>query len=883
MTVGGQDIRVVLADPTCASTLDKEPHLVSLVGHTTLADLPNEDMSKLRERAESENILLLEPQDLLSSHLTRLDGFAASDGAHPKRLHTTLLPIKPVALLLFDSVGALTDRVRIAGSATTPRVTLNVRLTDRRGRSKTHTIARTYGDFDEGGAPAGAGYLKRAFPPSALACWPDFRDTHWKWNYLYASGAAAHSSRTVVATAGVSKKYLEHDISRPGFGKGRRRIQHCRDRLTTWASPEGPWDTPSGVAADENGGPQAPWLEWLRLQDESAANQQERTLMRGDWTFDAVLFRLPGEYHSEYAGLGVLPIAEDVSRQDAETGGTVEIACDFGTSNTIVYAKVAGGAFEPSRLEARLRRFNDFRDEDGDPVDSDSDYAFMPVSTVEQPFATVMQRRNVASGRSLKREWENAGEPPLWRDYAFFDPDVLSMTENLLGSGSANLVFDLKWGTGTEERKRMVRYLRHITMLSLADVIGDRKGSAPSEITWHFSHPMSMPQAAAYRNLITEHCLDGGQEGEVKWHTESHAALAYFRQVESAETRTIVVLDIGGGSTDIALATERKGPVWQHSIRLAGDELMTDFMLHNRNFLRELGLAHVGSGGVFGDRRSMDAFMNPPTDARFGQAERNAARAIINSAVFGDTFHRKFGFISENEEMKILRVGGSLMMGGLCVFLGRQVESLIARDGDKRLDDRALSTEDLVSVRLCFGGRGSTLLREWRDDEALMSMSSHLAPDTAVFFSPEMKHEAAKGMLSDQGRIAGKFQHRNGDLRVVGIGASLGSRELEATRSLQELRGTAGRDVIPEVSQDDFWSFVERVDDRCGFRIRATTAAKASIAGRGNEAFKALMLDDKKKTGVEKHIVVEPPFIAMLRKTMQLVYEGRQVRIEWLT
>ena len=884
--VGKREIRIVLADPTCAATLDRESHLISVVGHTTLANLSQESFAKLRERAESEDILLLTPEDLLSSHLTHLDAFSASEGTHPTRFENTLLPIKPAALLLFKDMNELTKRLRITGSPTNPRVALDLRLTDHRGKSTTHTVVRTYGDHPKGKAPNGAGYMQKALPPSALAAWPDFQDPDWKWNYLYSCGAAAYESRSVVVTTGVSKDILQHDLTRPGFGEGRRRVQHCRERLGKWASADGPWDDVSGAVRDEEGGTLGKgWLEWLRIQDEAAANVRQRTLMRADWNFDAVLFRLPGEYDSVYAGLGLLPLAEKVSRQDAKTGGTAEIACDFGTSNTIVYAKVAGGAFEAARLEARLRRFNDFRDEDdGEPVDSDRDYAFMPVMTVEQPFATVMQRRNVAGGRSLTREWENADEPPLWRDYAFFDPDVVSLTENLIGSGAGNLVFDLKWGTGTEERKRMVRYLRHITMLSLADVIGDRKGSAPSEITWHFSHPVSMPKANEYRRMIKGHCLEGEREGRVKWHTESHAALAYFRQVESAETQTIVVLDIGGGSTDIALGTERKGPVWQHSIRLAGEELMTDFLLHNRSLLRKLRLAHVRRGGVFGDRRSKQAFMNPASDARFGQADRNAARAIINSAVFGDTFERQFAFISDTDEMKVLRVGGSLMMGGLCYFLGRQIEALIGRDADKMLDDRALSGEDLVSVRLCFGGKGSTLLREWEDDETIMSMKSYVtrvADDswTEVFFSPEMKHEAAKGMLSDQdqGRIAGKFRLDEPDLRVVGIGAKLGVHDVAATSSLQDLLGIVGRDVTPEVAQDDFWSFVEAVGKQCGFRIEAKPVAGAAIVNKGTEAYKALVLDDKNGGGV----LVEPPFIAMLRMLMQLVYEGKQVRIEW--
>ena len=890
--VGDKEIKMVLADPACANALKRPPQLISVFDDKTLADfpadLPPEDFDTLRQMAGGRGILLLRPDDLLSSHLTRLDGFRVSEGpnrerTHPKGFENMLLPIKPVVLLLFDEWRSeLKERIYLGGTAANPRVTLKLRLSDQDGKNLgDHTISQVYRDHPKGQAPVDAGCLQKAFPPSALAAWPDFKDNekdkkeYWRWNYLYACGPAAYQSRSVVVTTGVSRECLERDISsRPTAGD-------VGVRLGKWASPDGPWEKKSGKMSTNlkigDKDKTSSWLEWLYMEEGAATDVRERTLMRANWAFDAVLFRLPGEFDSVYAGLGILPCAEDVARGN----GKVKIACDFGTSNTIVYTKLGDQGATPALLEPRLRRFNGFIDDDGDTVDSDGDYAFMPVKLVEQPFATVMQRRNVARGRDLVNEWSTTDKPPLWLDYAFFDPDVLSLTENILGSGSGDLVFNLKFDDEegrdskdkTEKRNQMQRYLQHIAILSLADVIGDNKGNAPSEIEWRFSYPMSMKDLSAYTSVIKK-CVDKEHQEKVQFLTESRAALNYFKGYEKSGG-IFVVLDIGGGSTDIAIGTKDEELVWQNSIRLAGEELMTNFLLYNRSLLGILRLDHVGSGGVFGDRRSRQAFLYPATDRRPSLADRNAARTIINSALFGDTFHREFGLISHTDEMRLLRVGGSLMMGGLCSFVGEQIKAQLKHDPS------VFTKSELQHIALCFAGKGSTLLKEWEEDQVFKGMTSYLAEaewesDTTTRFSEKMKHEAAKGMLPDEeeGRGWGKLENdKKWDL-VVGIAAEVpGSEDLNAGSYRKEVP----IDVTLEVKKDEFDSFMKKVGGQVGFEIKLKKAAEVSIVRAGAKAFEKLAEDNKKRRGT----VADPPFIAMLKELMELVYEGKQVEVEW--
>ena len=886
LRVGEETFRIVLADPNCAGSLNKAAKLIAVVGgDRTLGNLPQNDndwRDLYREAARDHNIIVVRPEDLLSRHLTQLDDFEVGRGVHPSGFENKLLPIKPLALLAFGTIEKLRGSLDMGGTAAEPEVSLELTLSSsgyRRNqegepekadtKGQKHWITQTYHRGE--GASDHPGHLVTTMPPSCLAAWPDFRYEKWLWNYLYARYACPENSSHVVATTGVSVTYLTTDLARTN-------VEEWRERLAEWGSPEGP-EKGSGKTTDGE-------VEWLRIEDE--------LLMRANWPFDAVLFMLRKDDQSVYAGVGILPDADEVVEDE---GAKAQIACDFGTTNTIVYTDVAEQGSATAILEARLRRFNNLTKR-GRRVDGDGDYAFMPVTEVRQPFSTVMQRRHGASGDTFGRQWAEAGWPELWRDFAFFDPDVGNLTAHLLGKGGGSLELDLKWGDSPDHRKRARRYLRHITMLSHADVIGDKKNAVPTEIDWHFSRPLSMPSADDYEDELAK-AVD--TDAKPIWHNESEAALAYFAGLPNVgETGTIVVLDVGGGSTDIAIGTLKPGlkAVWPSSIRLAGNSLMTEFLLYNRSFLKILELdRRVDDGGVFGDESSRRAFMHPPKDSEPSLAAKNAASAIINSPVFGPRFEAWSAGLSGTEEMKLLRIGASLMMGGLCYFLGKQIEGLtrLRQRGDGRVHEKGwgdgngspvLDGVDLGVVRLCFGGKGATLLRQWQ--RRLEKMKSYLTrgEERSVIFSEEMKHEAAKGMLTiasaekqqkdfdfdfkvmEQKRRRDSDEYR--DYRVLGIRARLGSGdECRATTFFHTVKNHGEGEVVAE----DFWKFLKMVGDDCGFEVRADLEGRQSIVTAGNQALARLSSGDQ--------TAGDPPFVAMLGTAMKEVYKGHHVKVAW--
>lgn len=878
---GDVTIRVVLADPEVAGTLGTGAENVSLFGDWTLADLKaaadgsgTAITKPMREDADKNNILLVEPGDLLTDRLTTLREFEAE--ASEEQFRDMLLPVKPATLLLFEDLDDLRRNLRLWGA--TPRdrrASLTVTVERPDGSKERHRVTRSY---------AGEEAALSAYPPWALAAWPGFRGPKWwKWNFLFGSSSLSPSprERSIVLTTGVSREILRKDLQEES------NCAELRARLARWGSAEGPWPDASGAARSGN----ARWSDWLRMR-RSGRHPDEKILQRCDTPFEAVLFRLPSDRHPDgvYAGVGTLPPPREGREQQEAAGGKAKVACDFGTSNTIVYWKPGSGAARRLAFKPQLRRFNQYRKKGGvyaDTADTNDHYVeFMPAHEIEHPFTTVMQIRNAAGVPDFMGKWLEADSPALWRDYAFFDPEVANLTERLLSEGSGgHLVFDLKWEddekADKETRARMVRFLRHVTMLSLAEVLN--RDEPPETVQWHFSYPISMPNAESYKKEIEDKALsDGERKHEVLFHTESHATLEYFIGFgEMKEKPTaILALDIGGGSTDMALWTRERNHVWQHSVRLAGDDLMTEFLLHNRQFLAHLDIDGVGGRrGVFGDKDSRSAFMEPKSDQKPSGIERNAARAIISSRAFREELSEKWSYIIDTtDEGRRLKAGASVMASGLCWFLRWQIRALVERgrgSGD-------LSEGDLQTVGLCFGGLGSSLFKLWgeKEEKALKPLASSLTEYDGVraddrlqlYFSADMKHEAAKGMLAGTG--GGDFRLSDCG-RVLGIGAEGGTASggaLDATTLLSEASGNGGGSDV-RVAWTGFEDFLQSLGRQSGFEIGLKYAAEVAIRTRGEEELKRILDEEGAR---------EPPFIAMVRETMRLIYQGDAVTVSKL-
>ena len=390
------------------------------------------------------------------------------------------------------------------------------------------------------------------------------------------------------------------------------------------------------------------------------------------------------------------------------------------------------------------------------------------------------------------------GQEPMWRDFALFDASVQRMTETILSdSYQARVMVGFKWAMDADSRQRVVRYLGHIVLMSLAEVA---EVTPLENAELRLSYPMTLPEGGrAYEDLVTKDVTK--RVGvDVRFYTESGATLNHFREQHVTRPTATLVLDIGGGSTDIALAAGNTR-IWEHSVRLAGEDLMDTFLLYNRELLKDLGLDGLGAdSGVFGDRLSREKFMQvgPDRVANPTDEERDVATTIINLSG-DDAFEKLIG---------------------------------------------------LPSVAAAVGGGRAA------------------GKPVRAVFSEKPKHEAAQGMM------AGEDARQTFELeveRVCGVAASLGETEIRPETVLDSGLIAAAPKERSSIEMDDFLAFLKRTGDRCGFSIALGTEAGPDIRRLGEAELDAF---------VDGHRV-DPPFITMLRRTLQLLYHGDDVEVSW--
>ena len=187
----------------------------------------------------------------------------------------------------------------------------------------------------------------------------------------------------------------------------------------------------------------------------------------------------------------------------------------------------------------------------------------------------------------------------------------------------------------------------------------------------------------------------------------------------------------------------------------------------------------------------------------------------------------------------------------------------------------------LRQLSSAFGGRGSTLFKLlWEKDSAFRNMALRLRDhpgEVKVYFSTEMKHEAAKGMLAPDLKT---LEPDGTNRSVVGIGARIDSNEeVNAMTFIDDVKTSLAcgaekqdrqrdnGDFKVEVEMEAFVSRVQEVGKRGGFGIEVERAAMQTIAMAGEDAFSRLREES-----------TEPPFIAMLRTTLSLIYEGKSIK-----
>lgn len=714
-------IDTVLADPDASLNGGKVRTVVW--GQLTvqqMLDQPNAADNLQRDQG-SHNRLILRPRDIFTDRLVRLAESGSAPGHSLGGQTTTgqlpstsfVLPLTPLALLLFDRlVDVRNPRVRFQQrDGNRIVVTLTVDRLDRNGVVSPHQVTREY-------APAmpddGPGIVNRNAPP-VLSFWPDLHSDDWKWFQIYSDSnttEAPGETHHMLPLWPVSAGGLA-DIVRAAAVQRRQPEAQCALALVRNWDALRIADAASGRAAEVE----------IPVQ-----KYYDKRLVQTQFRPEAYLIGAPARYAergSVISADGFIMIPPPPPSK-ADGGKSVTVGVDFGSSNTTVFAKFAGdgdgGA--PIPLAFGVRRIN--ITEPPPPTNMTEFYAHFERPT---PILTILTPRGLRNAANFSNiPGADAYVYPVGLiDRAIFEANAPT---------SPPMLFNIKWNMRDPEQAK--RFLRHLALMSLAECAD--KGvpvTSAGAVDWRLSYPSAFT-ARHYDQFVNMFSLIlsdlGFNLGPPAVATESVCAARYFQQHGmGAAGGTTIVLDIGGGTTDMAVwqQGQRTTPlVWQGSVLFAGRQLVVEPLAHD--------LATSGSSEDGEERATLLGMIaaGPPNE---GQADFTASLSrlgglrrsglppngmpvpdvkwldmvglIVSSPHFSAQTSRMLMSAAAEEALERVIQAVEFGFAGILWFVGRQIHRLritpvVAGAGQPALDPTM--TGEIV---ICIGGRPSLLLR----------------------------------------------------------------------------------------------------------------------------------------------------------------------------
>lgn len=736
------------------------------------------------------------------------------------------LPLTPLALLLYPPA-ELRERISIRPEDGGYRVIFRVDVQDDQGRASSCQLSRHY--------PR----AHRASSPTSLSVWPNFQSEHWDYYYMF-YGANPEESLTPT-------------------------IPVTRSDLLAAMEPAG------GSVGAGAGGP-----SWLvqRLEAAIAGSKRRRMLSEKNNLQEALVLmhEQPEAFlctvaSVESGGLRTrqpvgLILAAEATPVAQRRPSSWRIGVDFGTTNTCIFQRRDGRPPEPVVFSNRC--ISPFRDHEQD-TQAQGEHAleFLPMSGRPLPFQSVLQDRN-----SLPNE----GMPlwPLWTERIYYIRDVQVTLEALRGDASGALRFDLKWSAIPDDRKRRQSFLAQAALEAMAEAAAE--GMVPAEIDWSFSYPEAFKgeQLRDYQGIIPG-ALNTALSSKgaalparvAAPSPESVCAALYFHSHGVALTGTVVTFDIGGGTTDISLWQSRK-LIWRSSVRFAGRSIVIDYLARQKDYIYTL------------TRQSQtlrDTFRNFQKAVHETQRVFHGTEVFVNSDTFSRAFQQERAAISDTPEAKGLHCTVEFAMAGLLYYVGMVYRALV---------DSKLCVADLGAIQLCYGGRGSLMMRElFGADEGIAGRMAAVFNTAAGFgeeggisrqsltlsYSKNPKEEVAFGLLVDR-TDATDLTYDQGNLppSIIGERIRVGDEIKEWNTPASELEpGSEWRcGDLEQLSR-----FIELYQAEFGRIVPFDGIVKAHVSTQVTEALvsersQAASVFKRGKDAV-RTMGIEPPFVIALR------------------
>lgn len=745
----------------------------------------------IKADAAEKGVLAITPDELFTPTLCRLKGCTISGHRPFSSQASYILPFTP-QVLYFLSPAELRDAVMITeNGGDVVVVELRVSL----GEEKiSHTIRRTYR----------GNQIETRQPPTTLAIWPNFKAPDWDRYYVFSSGQSPQAVRPMMSVSAATMA--------EGMQSGSLRTR---------------------IAEAQRFGQEMP------ASSERWVFDGERSIEKLCVAPEAMLCSILDESGETPVGLLLLPPYEEAPPTDA----IWRFGIDLGSTNTSVFVSKAGRAPEavvlhpnlmqpfadPSEI-ARAQLWHDFSSNDDQTM----------------PFLTVLKKRDASVGQ----------RQPLLTSHIVFTKRELAKSLHLFYEAEGGTSFNIKWSKSLDARQDVKDFLSQLMLQCLAEAA--KAGVPPHNVRWAFAYPEAFHvEQLEHLRAAQGKALDFAAKGKgaiEEGLTESLATALYFHIARPAVfNETAITFDVGGQTTDVTIWQDKK-LVWRSSLRIGGQQIITEYMVHHPIFLDQLAphdkqLAEAVS--IRGQSKKMSPEMH---------------EVIINS----DAYERAFDFhhwaIAEESYCRILRDELMFTLGGLLYYTGKTISLLEARN---RFD----AGRDTVTV--CMGGRGSLAFKKFINasyNPLLLTMMDEGAGrefhHVGLVYSDQPKTEVAAGLLSDFGDLKG------GKLSppLIPLGEEVLFGTAQVLRDAQTDLSSLDPEAVWRVaSLSQLRKYHLLYANRLPEPLPFTTEHEKMLLMQVNHALEEEKKGAKKAVRMGDLMVSQPPFIIALRERVKQI------------
>jgi len=555
-----------------------------------------------------------------------------------------------------------------------------------------------------------------------------------------------------------------------------------------------------------------------------------------------------------------ITLLEDPTTINRDSNKTWVVGVDFGTSFTNVFYRQKDsnqGSRELTLSSLIFQVTNSFSPLERSRILYDS---FMPCEEQRFPLSTILTVRG-ADGQEKP--------VPHGRVYMLLSQSQQLNREDLRG--------DLKWRV---DNLHTNLFLRHLALLISAEAAYNRV----SQIEWAISYPTSFSiddestylgnwrsiiQSLNGKNGISHQWKENGGSRTECFRTEALLMAQYLADVKYKDLMYTTCIDMGGGSSDISIwRTNRL--VHQCSVRLAGHELFSNFLLHqsrkDEDFIPML-LDLKGECPQLDDLSILDSLL-------ISKQEDWLAAHIPEKIA-------KLGNLRDVIQLSTLGIAGlyyyvgTILKGlslGNCgytthdVFIGGHGSRIFHwLSGSGRFDDQTLA-HTLFSKMLSEGSgfddvQGRTMVSDNPKAEIAHALTLSFDSDTTRLSGLD-NGEAGYVFTGEKCRVNGEEFLETSHLRLQGIIEEFETEELSNLKRffnsyhffLQYLKPRAGR-----VLDIDLLGYRDKIRNKQGFWSDVKRKVDAGC---------------KKMTGNAKNaneIRIEPPFIIGLKALLKVL------------